>query len=100
MPTPRTVSPLALAIVRAAGSLPTAHASDANAPDGRFADPTSYDLAIAHTTDTQYLSSCANGAGVLRSVRQRCQAIYDGTSQRIVDNAQTRRLPTPPTPVA
>ncbi|MFZ2259568.1 MAG: hypothetical protein WAV52_02300 [Luteococcus japonicus] len=40
MPTPRTVSPLALAIVRAAGSLPTAHASDANAPDGRAASAT------------------------------------------------------------
>lgn len=76
----------------AAGSLTTAHASEADAPDGRFADPASYDLAIAHTTDTQYLSSCANGGGVLWSVRQRCQAIYDGTSRWIVDNAQARKI--------
>lgn len=83
---------LVLATVVTAGALVPAHASDAPGPDGRFADPASYDLAIAHTTDTQYLSYCANGGGILPSVRQRCQDIYDGTSRWIVDNAAHRKI--------
>ena len=61
-------------------------------PDGAFRDPATYDLAIAHITDTQYLSQCANGAGILPAKMKRCQAIYTGMNQWIVDNAATRKI--------
>ncbi|WP_420176425.1 metallophosphoesterase [Luteococcus sp. OSA5] len=88
----RALTTVALAAILATTTIGTAQAQDAHAPDGRFADPADYDLAIAHTTDTQYLSYCANGGGVVASVRQRCQDIYDGTSRWIVENAQHRKI--------
>ncbi|WP_409483680.1 metallophosphoesterase [Arsenicicoccus dermatophilus] len=60
------------------------------APDGAFRDPATYDLAIAHITDTQYLSRCANS--VMAAQARRCQAIYDGMNRWIVDNAASRKI--------
>ncbi|GAB78767.1 Calcineurin-like phosphoesterase [Austwickia chelonae] len=62
------------------------------APDGAFRDPGTYDLAIAHITDTQYLTRCANGSGILPTVRERCQDIYEGMNRWIVDNAAHRKI--------
>lgn len=78
------VGPTRPAIVRTSAG-PTA-------PDGAFRDPATYDLALAHITDTQYLARCANGSGILPSIRERCQDIYEGMSQWIVDNAATRKI--------
>lgn len=85
---------LALTLATAVASLATvvpAHATTP-APDGRFADPATYDVAIAHITDTQYLARCANGSGILPTIRNRCQAINDGISQWIVNQATARKI--------
>lgn len=86
----------AAALALTALAVPVAHAETGvvgpTSPDGRFRDPSTYDVAIAHVTDTQYLSMCANGAGILPSMMARCQAIFDGMNQWIVDNAATRKI--------
>ncbi|WP_116111985.1 metallophosphoesterase [Austwickia chelonae] len=79
----------ALSVVRTG---PNASPAGHSAPDGAFRDPATYDLAIAHITDTQYLTRCANGSGILPSIRERCQDIYEGMNQWIVDNAGHRKI--------
>lgn len=56
-----------------------------------FEDPDSYDVAIAHVTDTQYL---AEGADASRTRRERAtwRRAYTDTMDWIVENADARRI--------
>ncbi|TRY18647.1 hypothetical protein FOJ82_05860 [Tessaracoccus rhinocerotis] len=59
--------------------------------DDAFADPAEYDFAIAHFTDTQYLSE---GAVEQETAEERAvwEKSYTDLTQWIVDNAQERKI--------
>lgn len=80
---------------------------DASAKDDKdhFEDPTAYDFAIAHFTDTQYLTEGAAGgtyndwdgveeASDVQAAEEQAlwKQAYQDTTQWIVDNAQTRKI--------